>query len=138
MKKFFSEFREFTLRGNVMDLAVGVIIGAAFKTIVDSLVKDIISPFLGLFIGLDFSEAFWKLNGVEIRYGAFITAIINFVIMALIIFLLIKGLNSLSKIGKRIKPEKPAEPTTKVCPFCFSEINIKSTRCPHCTSELEL
>lgn len=137
MKKFIQEFREFALRGNVMDLAVGVIIGAAFKAIVDSLVGDIISPFLGLFGGLDFSAMVWKLNGVEIRYGSFITAIINFIIMALVIFLLIKTLNSLSKIGKRIKPDKPVEPTTKVCPFCFSEIDIKATRCSHCTSEIE-
>lgn len=140
MKKFIQEFKEFTLRGNVIDLAVGVIIGAAFKAIVDSLVGDIISPFLGMLGGLDFSAMVLDLNGVGIRYGAFITAIINFIIMALIIFLLIKGINSLSKIGKRSKDEKsskPAEPTTKVCPFCFSEIDIKATRCPHCTSELK-
>lgn len=136
MKKFLQEFKEFALRGNVMDLAVGVIIGAAFQSVVKSLTDDIISPVLGLFIGNDFSALVATIFGVSIRYGAFITAVINFVIMALIIFLLVKGMNRLAELGRRKQEEEPAVPTTKVCPFCCSEIDIAATRCPHCTSEL--
>ncbi len=135
MKKFMKEFKEFAMRGNVIDLAVGVIIGAAFKAIVDSLVNDIVSPAIGLVIKQDFSSLVFNLNGVDIRYGAFITAIINFVIMAFVIFLFVKGINALSQIGKK-KEEIVEAVTTKKCPFCCSEISIEATRCPHCTSEI--
>lgn len=135
MKKFLEEFKAFALRGNVMDLAVGVIIGAAFQAIVTSLVSDIISPLIGIFASTDFSNLVLTINGAEVRYGAFITAIINFLIMALIIFLLVKGINKLANLGK--KPEAPAAPTTKTCPYCKSEIALEATRCPHCTSEVE-
>ena len=132
--KMLKEFKEFVMRGNVMDLAVGVIIGGAFGAIVTSLTDDIISPILGIFGGMDFSDLAVNVNGANIAYGKFITAIINFLIMALIIFLIVKGVNKLMTIGK--KKEEEAEPTTKVCPCCFSEIDIRATRCPHCTSEV--
>lgn len=131
--KMLKEFKEFIMRGNVMDLAVGVIIGGAFGAIVTSLTDDIISPVLGIFGGLDFSDMKANVNGAEIRYGAFITAIINFLIMALIIFLMVKGINKLMALGK--KKEEEEAPTTKVCPFCCSEIDINATKCPHCTSD---
>ena len=134
MKKFFGEFKEFIMRGNVMDLAVGVIIGGAFSAIVTSLTDDIISPVLGLFGGLDFSQMVAKVGEVEIRYGAFITAIINFLIMAFIIFLMVKGINKMMSIGKK-EEEKPA-PTTKKCPHCCEEVNIEATKCPHCTGDI--
>ncbi len=134
MKKFFGEFKEFIMRGNVMDLAVGVIIGGAFSAIVTSLTDDIISPILGIFGGMDFSNLVAKVNGAEIKYGAFITAIINFLIMAFIIFLMVKGINKVMSLGKKKVEE---EPTTKVCPYCCSEIDIKATKCPHCTSDVE-
>lgn len=134
MKKFFGEFKDFALRGNVMDLAVGVIIGAAFQAIVNSLVQDIISPLIGLVANTDFSKLAVIIGDVEIKYGAFITAVINFIIMAFVIFLLVKTLNKLSGVGK--KPKEKEAPTTKKCSFCFTEIPIKATRCPHCTSEL--
>ncbi len=136
MKKFLAEFREFTLRGNVMDLAVGVIIGGAFQNIVKSLTNDIISPVIGLFAKTDFSNLVLKIWDVEIKYGAFITAVINFVIMAFIIFLLIKGINKLSTLTHKKEEVKEEAPTTKKCPYCASEIAIEATRCPHCTSEL--
>ena len=138
MKKFFEEFKAFAMRGNVIDLAVGVIIGGAFKTITDSLVNDVISPLLGLLFKADFSSLIVTINGVEVKYGAFITAIINFVIMAFVIFCLVKALNKLSTLKfKKKEEEAPAEPTTKVCPYCLSEINIKATKCCHCTSDVE-
>ena len=138
MKKFFDEFKAFISRGNVMDMAVGVIIGASFKAIVDSLVADIINPLLGLFGGMNFSEYKLKLLGDAIlNYGNFITAIINFVIMAFVIFCIVKFMNGVSaKFTKKKEEEAPAAPTTKVCTFCKSEIAIEATRCPHCTSEL--
>ena len=134
MKKFFGEFKEFIMRGNVMDLAVGVIIGGAFSAIVTSLTDDIISPILGLFGGLDLSDLVAKIGEVEIRYGAFITAVINFLIMALVIFLMVKGINKAMSIGKK-KEEEPA-PTTKKCPHCCEEVNINATKCPHCTGDI--
>ena len=136
MKKFMKEFKDFAMRGNVIDLAVGVIIGGAFKGIVDSLVKDIISPLIGLVAKKDFSALSVKVLEVDVHYGAFITAVINFLIMAFVIFLLVKGLNSLSALGKK-KEEAVEAVTTKKCPFCFSEIAIEATRCPHCTSVIE-
>ena len=133
MKGFFAEFKKFILRGNVIDLAVGVIIGAAFQAIVTSLVDDIISPLIGLVANTDLSDMVATVGDVEIRWGAFITAIINFVIMAFVIFLIVKAINKASEIGKNKEEEKP---TTKECPYCKSEIAIEATRCPHCTSEL--
>lgn len=133
MKKFFNEFKEFALRGNVMDLAVGVIIGAAFQAIVSSLVDDIISPLIGLVANTDFSDLVVMVGDVPIKYGAFITAIINFVIMAFVIFLLVKGLNKLSGLGKKPTEEKP---TTKKCPYCCTDIAIEATKCPNCTADL--
>jgi large conductance mechanosensitive channel len=134
MKKFFSEFKTFIMRGNVLDLAVGVIIGAAFQAIVTSLTDDIISPILGLFGGMNFDQLAIEFNGVTIGYGKFITALINFIIMAFVIFLIVKLVNKVMAIGK--KPEEPAAPTTKKCPYCQSEIDIKATKCPHCTSDI--
>ena len=124
MKKFIEEFKAFALRGNVMDMAIGVIIGGAFTSIVTSLTENIINPILGLFGGTDLSSFVLNIGGVELRYGAFITSIINFLIMAFVLFCLLKAVNKLTALGK--KPEAPAEPTTKVCPFCCSEIPIKA------------
>ena len=135
MKKLFGEFKEFIMRGNVMDLAVGVIIGGAFGAIVTSLTEDIISPILGLFGNLDFSQLVAKVGNVEIRYGAFLTAVINFLIMALIIFLMVKGINKVMTIGKK-KKEEEEEATTKLCPHCCEEVNINATKCPHCTGDI--
>ena len=154
MKKMASEFKEFIMRGNVMDMAVGVIIGGAFQAIVNSLINDLLMPFIGLLTGgVNFNEKFIILKlpeGIEASqvtygnaselgvaiwgYGAFITAIINFLIMALIVFFLVKGINRLSEIGK--KEEKEAEPTTKKCPHCCEEVNINATKCPHCTGDI--
>ncbi len=135
MKKIAKEFKEFIARGNVIDMAVGIIIGAAFKAIVDSLVADIISPLIGMAGGLDFSKYAIKLNDeASLNYGNFITAIINFLIMAIIIFFIVKAFNKLSTIGK--KDEAPADPTEKECPYCKSMIPIGATKCPHCTSDL--
>lgn len=136
MKKFFEEFKKFALKGNVVDLAVGVIIGGAFQVIVTSLVGDIISPIIGIFTSTDFSNLVLSVNGADIRYGSFITAIINFVIMAFIIFCLVRGLNKLAALGK--KEEEKKEPTEKDCPFCLSKISIKAVRCPHCTSMIDV
>ena len=137
MKKFFDEFKAFISRGNVMDMAVGVIIGASFKAIVDSLVADIINPLLGLFGGMNFSEYKIQLAGdAALNYGNFITSIINFLIMAFVIFCIVKFMNGVSAKFAKKEEEVVAEPTTKVCAFCKSEIAIEATRCPHCTSEL--
>ena len=135
MNKFFEEFKKFALKGNVVDLAVGVIIGGAFQVIVTSLVGDIISPIIGIFASTDFSNLVLSINGADIRYGSFITAIINFVIMAFVIFCLVRGLNKLAALGK--KEEERKEPTEKDCPFCLSKISIKAVRCPHCTSMID-
>ena len=132
--KIVKEFKEFIMRGNVMDMAVGVIIGGAFTAIVTSLTEDIISPILGIFGGANFDSLKAEFLGITLNYGKFITAVINFLIIALIIFLMVKGINKVMSIGKK---EVEEDPTTKVCPFCMSEIDIKATRCPHCTSELK-
>ena len=137
MQKFLKECKEFALRGNVMDLAVGVIIGGAFQSIVSSLTGDIISPFIGLFAKTDFSNMAVTIRGVDIRYGAFLTAVINFVIMAFVIFLFLKLINRLMRLGHKKETPTPAAPTTKKCPYCCSEIPLEATRCPHCTSVLE-
>lgn len=131
MKKFFREFKDFAMRGNVLDLAIGVIIGGAFQGIVKSLVDDIISPFLGLFGGMDFSNLSFNIGDVPIRYGAFITEIINFIIMAFVIFLLVKIVAKITSFGR-----KEVAVTTKKCPYCCSEIALEATRCPHCTAVL--
>jgi large conductance mechanosensitive channel len=127
------EFKAFIMRGNVMDLAVGVIIGGAFGKIVASLVNDILMPLIGLLIGgIDFSALAFTLGNATVSYGLFINNLIDFIIIALVIFLLVKGINSLQK-----KPAPaPVEPTTRECPHCLSSIPLKATRCPHCTSQL--
>ena len=135
MKKLLQEFKNFALRGNVMDMSVGIIIGAAFQAIVKSLTDDVISPLIGLFANMDFSTLTFKIMEVEVRYGSFITAVINFIIMAFIIFMLIKLMNNLSNLGHH--EAAPAAPTTKKCPYCLSEIPLEATRCAHCTSLLE-
>jgi large conductance mechanosensitive channel len=146
------EFKEFAMRGNVLDMAVGIILGAAFGTIVNSLVSDVIMPPIGYLLGnIDFSNLFWvikegkvpgpyaslssaKASGaVSINYGYFINTIISFIIVAFSVFLLIKSFNKL----KREREAPPSVPTTKECPYCFSVIPIKAMRCPHCTSELK-
>jgi large conductance mechanosensitive channel len=148
----FKEFKEFAMRGNVIDMAVGIIIGAAFGTIVKSLVSDIIMPPIGLLLGnVDFSNLFTVLRegstsgpylaladaqnagAVTINYGLFINTVISFLIVAFAIFLLIRSINKL----KREQEAPPAEPTTKTCPYCLSDISIKATRCAFCTSELK-
>ncbi len=133
MGSFMKEFKEFAMKGNVMDLAVGMIIGAAFTAIVSALVDNILSPLIGLLIKVDFNDAAVNVAGVDIMYGAFIMAIINFIIVAFVLFAMIKAMNKLRKEPEAVEEE----PTTKVCPFCKSEIPIEATRCPHCTSQLE-
>lgn len=148
-RKIMSELKEFMLRGNMLDLAVGVIIGGAFNSIVSSLVDDVIMPIISLVTGkIDFSNLFIALDGNEyatlelaktagaatVNYGLFITGIINFVIMAVVVFFMVKGMNALRNAGK--KKEEP-KPTTKKCPYCKSDIAIDASRCPHCTSVLE-
>jgi len=147
----FKEFKEFAMRGNVVDMAVGIIIGGAFGTIVKSLVSDVMMPPIGLLLGgVDFSNLFLVVSqgspagpyaaladaqaagAVTINYGLFINSIVSFVIVALAVFFVIKSLNAM----KREQEEPPAEPTTKDCSYCATEIPIKATRCPHCTSDL--
>ena len=135
IKNFFEEFKAFAMRGNVLDMAVGVVVGSAFTAIVNSLVNDIISPIIGLFFNADFSDVVIQIGDVGIRLGAFLNAIINFLIVAFVLFVVIKTINALHK--KPAEPAAPAAPTTKVCPYCQSEISIKAVRCPHCTSKLE-
>ena len=147
----FKEFREFALRGNVVDMAIGIVIGAAFGAIVTSLVADIIMPPIGLLLGgVDFTNLFALLKAgdpagpyasladaqaagaVTINYGLFINAVISFLIIAFAIFMIVRAINQL----KREEEAPPAEPTTKECPHCMSEVPIKATRCAYCTSEL--
>lgn len=134
MKKFMNEFKEFAMRGNVMDMAVGMIIGAAFTAIVTSLVDDLLSPVLGLLVQVDFNDLSVRIGEVDFRYGAFIMAVINFIIVAFALFLIVKGLNKMADLGRKPKEEAPA---TKICPFCRTEIHIDATRCPNCTSKLD-
>ena len=158
MKKFLEEFKKFIMRGNVIDLAVGVIVGGAFQSIVNSVINDLIMPFVGLLTGgVNFTDQFIVLKvaeGVEkgtkysslsaateagatvFAYGSFITAVINFLIMAFVIFLLVRGINRLNDLKK--KDEPVSAPTTKKCPYCMSEIDINATRCPHCTSQQDM
>lgn len=153
MNKFIKEFKQFAVQGNMLDMAVGMIIGSAFKDIVNSVVNDLIMPIVSIFTGkIDFSNMFIALDGntyatladaeavdaAVFKYGLFITEIINFVILVFVIFMMVKGINKIRTAAEH-KPEEPAapaEPTEKVCPYCQSTISIKATRCPHCTSEL--
>lgn len=149
-KGFFAEFQKFIMRGNVIDLAVGVIIGGAFQAIVNSLVNDIVMPVISMITGgIDFSNWFIAFDGkhyatlkaaqeagaATLNYGTFITAVINFILMAFVIFLLVKFLNSMADRVHKNEPEP--EPTEKTCPYCQNKIPIKATRCPFCTSELK-
>lgn len=149
-KGFMAEFSTFIMRGNVMDMAVGVIVGAAFQKIISSLVDDIIMPVISMLIGgIDFSNWFLSLDGshyktlaaakeagaATLNYGVFITAVINFVLMAFVIFSLVKFLNHLH--DKLKKEEEEVAPTTRKCPYCKTEIDIEASRCPNCTSKLE-
>jgi large conductance mechanosensitive channel len=142
------EFRDFAIKGNVIDLAIGIIIGTAFGRIVTSLVTDIIMPPLGVLLGkVDFSNLYVNLSGkafasladakaagaATINYGMFINTIIDFVIVAFVIFLMVRGINHM----KKAPVPAPAVPTTKECPFCYTQIPLKATRCPNCTSELK-
>ena len=131
MKNFISQFKAFALRGNVMDMAVGVIIGGAFSGIVTSLTENFINPILNELTG----AASYTWQDVGGFVSSFLSAVVNFIIMAFILFCLVRGINKLLTIGK--KPEAPAAPTTKKCPYCKTEIDIEATRCPHCTSQLE-
>ena len=135
IKKFFEEFKAFAMRGNVLDMAVGVVVGGAFTAIVTAMVDDIINPLIGLFFKMDFSNVVIDLGGSSIKIGLFVNSVINFLIVAFVLFVVVKFINSLHK--KPAEPAAPAAPTTKVCPYCQSEIAIKAVRCPHCTSKLE-
>ena len=140
-KGFLEEFKKFIMRGNVMDMAVGVIVGGAFTSIVTSLNEDILTPILGIFGGTDFSNLKVALGSGEnapmLTYGNFITAVINFLITAFVIFVLIKMLNSLSDRFLKKEETSKEEPKTKECPYCKSTIAIAAVRCPHCTSVLD-
>lgn len=142
-KGFIAEFKEFISRGNAMDMAVGVIIGGAFSNIVTSLNEDILAPILGIFGGMNFDKLSVNILGeVTLNYGKFLTAVINFLIMALVVFCIIKFMNTASEKAKRLTQKKqeeeaPAVPTTKKCPYCLSEIPIEATKCAHCTSDLK-
>ena len=165
----FKEFKEFALKGNAIELAVGVVVGGAFQSIVKSLVNDIIMPLISALFGkVDFSEWVWKIGNSTVPYGSFISAIVNFLLVAFSLFLVVRYINKLNEkieeakkqevkkieklrkksklfdkftkkvIGEDVKEEVIEEPaTTKLCPYCLSEINIKAVRCPHCTSKLE-
>ena len=149
MKKFIGEFKEFISRGNVMDMAIGVIIGGAFGKIISSLVDDVIMPAIGMLLGnIDFSNIFIALDGANyktyaeakeagaaIGIGVFINNVVNFLIIAFVIFLVIKQINAMK--DKFMKKEEEGPATTKTCPFCKTEIAIDASRCPNCTSELE-
>lgn len=132
MKKFLNEFKAFALKGNVLDLAIGVIIGAAFSDIVTSLTDNFINPILQFLT----AGARYTMQDVGFFASNFITSVVNFIIMAFILFCIMKSINKMMSLGKK-KDEVETEPTTKKCPFCCSEIDIKATRCPHCTSVLE-
>jgi large conductance mechanosensitive channel len=134
---FFAEFKAFALKGNVMSMAVGVLIGSAFGAVVTSLTNNIINPILNCFGKVDegqVAKLAVTINGQVIQFGTFFADVINFFIMAFVIFMLVKMMNKLGEIGK--KEEAAAAPKTKKCPYCKSEIDIEATRCAHCTSEL--
>ena len=137
---FFKAFKNFLLEGDAISMAVGVIIGAAMKDLVTSLVDNMFSPVIGLVLGkVDFSALSVKIGDASIKYGAFLTALINFVLMAFVVFLIIylidKAKEGFKKLSK--KEEAEEEPTTKVCPYCQSEVDIKAVKCPHCTSDIQ-
>jgi large conductance mechanosensitive channel len=128
------EFRDFAMRGNVIDLAVGVIIGGAFGKIIASLVNDILMPIIGLLLGgLNFAELSLTVGQAVVKWGVFVQAVVDFVIIAFVIFLIVKAAN---RVKKTEPAPAPAAPVTKECPFCLSTVHIKATRCPHCTSQL--
>ncbi len=131
MKKFLKEFKEFALRGNVLDMAIGIIIGGAFTGIVTSLTENFINPLLNLIFDREANAGYTVPGGIS----NFLTTVVNFIITALVLFCILRAVNKLMSLGK--KPEAPKAPTTKKCPFCQSEIDIKATRCPHCTSEIK-
>jgi len=163
-RKLGKEFKDFITKGNVISLAVGVIVGGAFQAVINSAVGDVFLPLLGAFTkGIDFSAAFIDLTRIRhpsvdvmataadaiaagrvvVSYGTLITAAINFLVIGFVVFCIVKSINSVGDAGKKVRrkrkpaPEEPSpEPTTKECPFCCSEIAIKATRCPHCTSQL--
>lgn len=139
MKKFFKEFKEFISKGNVLDLAVGVIIGGAFSSIVTALTDNIIKPIINCIGGAEIQGRIHLLGDNYIDYGAFLSAVINFLIMALIIFCIVKAVNKAMSLGKKHEEETPApaEPETKICPYCKSEIAADAVKCPHCTSDVE-
>ena len=140
-KGLVAEFKKFIMRGNVMDMAVGVIVGGAFTAIVNSLNKDVLTPILGIFGGIDFSHLSVTLGSGEtapvLAYGNFITAVLNFLITAFVIFMLVKAINVLNDRLTKKEEQKPAAPTTKTCPYCKTSIAIEATRCPNCTSMLD-
>lgn len=159
MKKLFEEFKSFIMKGNALDLAIGVIIGSAFGSVVNGVVNDLLMPPLGLLLGnVNFSDLYVQLNrkavelapqttlaaakeqgAVVLAYGNFITTILNFVIIAFCVFLLVKGIQKLKGSASKLKKDEasePAEPTEKLCPFCQTSIPVKAVRCPNCTSEL--
>ncbi len=133
MKQFMREFKEFAMRGNVMGLAVGMIIGAAFQGVVASLTENILSPVIGLFAGRNFDSLELGILGATLRYGAFITSVINFVILAVVVFLIVRSMNRLLAAG-----EKKAEPSApeRLCPYCKTSLHPDASRCPACTSQL--
>jgi len=133
LNKFAKEFKDFALRGNVMSLAVGVIIGSAFQGVVASLTANILSPIIGLFTRQNFDSLALNVLGITLRYGAFITSVINFIIMAFVVFMLVRGMNKLLSLGEQ-KKEAPAP--ARLCPFCKTALHPDATRCPACTSEL--
>ena len=134
MKKFFQEFKEFALKGNVLDMAIGVIIGGAFSGLVTSLTDCFINPIIGCIGGAEVQGKIHLLGDQYMDYGSFITAVINFIIMAFIIFLLMKGIKKLLSLGKK---EEVAAPLTRKCPYCYGDIDVKATKCMYCTSDVE-
>ncbi|MCL2213919.1 MAG: large conductance mechanosensitive channel protein MscL [Treponema sp.] len=133
LKKFLNEFKEFALRGNVMSLAVGLIIGSSFQGVVKSLTDDVLSPIIGLFAGQNFDFLVLSVFGITLRYGAFITSVINFTIMAFVVFMLVRVMNRLMSLGEKKKePDVPAP----LCPYCKTKLHPEATRCPACTSNV--
>ena len=136
MKSFFNEFKEFALKGNVMMIAVGVLIGGAFQSIITSFIDNILSPILGLFVGQNFDVLYIRAFGVTITYGAFITSVINFILLAFVVFLIVKTMNRLTAARE---DEKLIEAVPgPICPYCKTEVHADATRCPACTSELSI
>ena len=137
MKKLWNEFKAFAFKGNVVDLAVGMMIGSAFTAIVTALVNSILMPLISLITGkVRFEQMKWVIGQTEIPYGMFLQAIFNFLAVAVCIFFLVKLINRLTALGKKKEAEEAPEEPARLCPFCFSEIHKDATRCPHCTSEL--